>query len=149
MAQHGGPRTPTNPAAVSGPGALSKRTDGKQPIMDIPSSSYGDGVQTQAIQAGAPMAAVGMPSAPSAAPSGPPAAAPVMPTPLTAGSVLPDQPVTHGADSGPGPDSSSLNLGNPVQTQHSSALSLIQAAAQSPTASPAIQYLAQTLSQGF
>lgn len=43
----GGPRTPANPAMVSGPGALSQRTDGgpgndRQPIRVAPGGAYGD-----------------------------------------------------------------------------------------------------------
>ena len=44
----GGYRQPSNPAPVSGPGALSARTDGgagssKQPIRRIPGQAYGEG----------------------------------------------------------------------------------------------------------
>ena len=38
----GGYRKPQNPAAVSGPGALSKRTDGKQPVVRVPDVPYGE-----------------------------------------------------------------------------------------------------------
>ena len=43
----GGYRQPSNPAPVSGPGALSARTDGgagnsKQPIRRIPGQAYGE-----------------------------------------------------------------------------------------------------------
>jgi hypothetical protein len=58
---HGGPRTPSSPAPVSGPGALSKRTDGgpgaKQPVRVPTGGAYGDATQLAQAQAGAPMAA--------------------------------------------------------------------------------------------
>ena len=38
---HGGYRRPTNPSPVSGPGALSRRTDGQQPTQDLPNAKYG------------------------------------------------------------------------------------------------------------
>lgn len=40
----GGPRRPTNPAPVSGPGAMSKRTDGgpAQKLRDLPDAQYGE-----------------------------------------------------------------------------------------------------------
>lgn len=161
---HGGPRQPANPAPVSGPGALSQRTDGKQPIMDLPDAGYGQNAQFRQDQAGAPLP---QSNAPATAPTPGPGAAPgglaallggggqgqpdpgQPPLPLSSGTMLPDQPVTHGADAGPGADSSSLNLGNPIQTQHASALTMIQQLASNPTASPALRFLASSLQQGF
>ena len=57
--KHGGQRTPTKPAAVSGPGALSQRTDGgpSQPVRTIPGLDYGQGVALEGRQAAAPMQA--------------------------------------------------------------------------------------------
>lgn len=110
MAQHGGPRKPSKPAPVSGPGALSKRTDGgPQPMRDLPDAGYGEQAQFQEAQGGAPMA-----GAPPAA--GPPqqgGAPPVEVTPFGAPSARPDEPVTHGADAGAGPGLSSLGLQDP------------------------------------
>lgn len=87
----GGARTPTNPAPVGLPGALSQRTDGgpSQPMAQLPDAGYGEQAEFQAIQAGAPMAAMeGMPSPP---------------TPLSAPTEMPDVPVTAGLPFGPGP----------------------------------------------
>lgn len=90
---HGGPRTPRNPAPVSGPGRLSKRTDGGPRMGNsrLPNAKYGENAQFQDIQNGAPMDAVapvpGMP----------------IPTPLTAPTRRPSEPITAGADFGPGP----------------------------------------------
>lgn len=112
---HGGPRTPSSPAPVSGPGALSKRTDGgpgaKQPVRVPTGGAYGDATQLAQAQAGAPMAASPGGDQPAhsllaglSIPSGPAFGAPTM---------QPDTPVTAGAASGPGPGPEALGL--PVQ----------------------------------
>jgi hypothetical protein len=144
---HGGYRAPANPAPVSGPGSLSQRTDGKQPIMDLPDAKYGENAQFRADQAGAPVPQAASPAT-APVPPGPPDLGPV-PAPLSGGTLIPGQPVTHGADSGPGADSSALGLGSPDAAQHQSALSMVQSLAASPNASPAIRALASSLSGGF
>lgn len=108
----GGYQRPTSPAPVSGPGALSQRTDGgpaeKQPIRNITGLPYGEGQMMTNLQGMAPMEAA--PSTPS--PRG--ASMSAMPSPvipLNAPSQMPDQPVTYGADAGPGPGLASLGLG--------------------------------------
>ncbi len=60
----GGPRQPARPAAVSGPGALSARTDGgagsaKQPIRVATGGAYGERQAAVEQQQAAPMAAAG------------------------------------------------------------------------------------------
>ncbi len=64
----GNDTTPAKPAAVSGPGALSRRTDGgpSQPIRPIPGGTYGDRQASVEQQQAAPMAASNGP------PPGPP-----------------------------------------------------------------------------
>jgi len=101
MADEGGYKQPSNPAPVSGPGALSQRTDGgaveglTQPAQAYTGGAYGNNKstmdqQTAAPLAGDPMAAVRLPSIPlSAPPSG-----------------LPE---SHGANWGEGPG---LDLSN-------------------------------------
>ena len=56
--QQGGYREPSNPAPVSGPGALSQRTDGgpTQGAKYIPGLPYGQGQQTYSNQVAQPMA---------------------------------------------------------------------------------------------
>ena len=104
MAEHGGYRRPSNPAPVSGPGVHSKRTDGKANVQDLANAKYGDNQDFRSIQTAAPMG--GGPSTPSQpAPQARPA-----PTPLTAPTQNPTQPVTAGADAGPGPGSSVLGI---------------------------------------
>ena len=56
----GGYRQPSKPAAVSGPGSLSQRTDGgagnsKQPIRRIPGVAYGEQKGLSEQQAAAPL----------------------------------------------------------------------------------------------
>lgn len=100
MAGKGGYQAPANPAPVSGPGALSQRTDGgpadTQAAKYVSGLPYGEGQELMNIQQSAPMAAMSAP-------------APVIP--LKAPSQRPEEPVTAGANAGPGPDMSSLGLG--------------------------------------
>ena len=103
MAEHGGYRRPSQPAAVSGPGAHSQRTDGRPQQMDLPDAKYGEAAQFQEIQQGAALSA-------SPSPSGGGAPAASLPTPLSDPSASPDQPVTAGADAGSGPGSEALGL---------------------------------------
>lgn len=148
MAGPGGYRAPANPAPVSGPGALSQRTDGRQPVMDLPNADYGQNAEFRTQQAGAAMPQTQSP--PPAGPPGQPTGPSVEPpAPLSGGSLLPDQPVTHGADAGPGPGMDSLNLQSPVQTQYASALDMVNKLAANPNASPALQYLAGALQRGY
>lgn len=104
MAGRGGYRAPTNPAPVSGPGAHSQRTDGKQPQMALPDAQYGEGAAFQEIQGGASMAQTM--SAPSAGAGG----APMTFTGMGAPSEQPDTPVTDGAAMGAGGGMEALGL---------------------------------------
>jgi hypothetical protein len=102
--QHGGRRTPSNPAPVPMPGALSRRTDGgpSQSTVPMTGMGYGENADFNDIQSSAPMAAA--PTVSNArvrrsSPTGQGAAA----TPLFAPTGFPDEPVTAGAPFGPGP----------------------------------------------
>lgn len=101
----GGKRTPAHPAPVSGPGALSARTDGGpgQPVRVVSGGGYGDRKAMVEQQQAAPMQQGG-PSVPAAQPgqgqpqqgfSGP-VVDPFGP------SRRPGEPATAGAASGPG-----------------------------------------------
>lgn len=98
MAERGGYQRPANPAPVSGPGALSARTDGgpadKQPVRPLPNAKYGEGAEFAEAEAGAPMREQQMPQV----------------IPLDAPSGMPDVPVTAGADAGDGPGSYALGI---------------------------------------
>jgi hypothetical protein len=99
---HGGMRRPSNPAPVSGPGSLSRRTDG-QGARYIAGGEYGEGQEMMDLQTSAPMA-----KSPEVKPRRRAAAPPAMdmgpaPTPLFAPTERPDEPITAGAPFGPGP----------------------------------------------
>lgn len=99
----GGARTPSKPAAVSGPGALSQRTDGRpQPVRpEANAGGYGDRKEAIAIQSAAPMRSGGAP-APISSPDemGEPVAVPIDPFGPTN---RPAEPITAGARFGAGP----------------------------------------------
>jgi len=102
----GGPMTtaPMNPlAGPAGPGKYSTRTD----KLEMGSTAYGEGVETQAIKSGAPL------SKTADAVSGPQDRVRPDQTPLTglyAETQRPDEPITSGIDMGPGPGSSALQM---------------------------------------
>ncbi len=90
----GGYKQPSNPAPVSGPGALSQRTDGgavdgmTQPQQQYTGFPYGTNGAIEEQQSGAPMAGNPFPMADV--------------TPLGAPTQRPDQPITAGINEGPG-----------------------------------------------
>lgn len=98
---HGGYREPRKPAAVSGPGKYSRRTDGGpgQTKARLTDAKYGEQKRFQEIQGGAPMG--GQPVDTSAI------------VPLSAPSQRPDEPVTAGSALGPGPGPEVLGMGSP------------------------------------
>ena len=102
-------------AGASGPGKFSKRTD-----MNMGSIAYGEGKETAAIQAGAPMARTpdvrGMPAGQVREAA---AQAPI--TPLFAPSTRPDEPITSGIAMGAGPGPEVLGM-QPVQEKLSDVL---------------------------
>jgi len=127
---HGGSRTPAKPAAVSGPGSLSKRTDGggpKQVISVAPGQAYGDAKQQHADEALVPMgAATPLPNVPAQQLSNPGGGAPQQSPAYQGGDFgaptnRPNEPVTHGSPIGPGggPEALQLGPGNPGATPSS------------------------------
>lgn len=102
---HGGYRKPGNPAPVSGPGKMSKRTDG-QGAKYIPGGEYGEGQEMMDLQTSAPMSkAEGAPrvSAKAARGGGMAAMGGANVTPLFAPTERPEEPITAGAPFGEGP----------------------------------------------
>lgn len=94
---------------VSGPGAMSKRTDlspGQQPQRAVTGLPYGDGQAFLEQQSSAPMSAATQ--AADVAPAQPAATSAAPPAMFGDPTARPDEPVTHGADLGPGADSSIL-----------------------------------------
>ena len=105
----GGYRKPENPAPMSGPGALSQRTDGgaAQGAKYISGLPYGQGQETYNQQTAAPMAAgQAMPSAPTLPPM----------LSLNDETQRPDEPLTAGIDIGEGPGSEVMNVPNRSQS---------------------------------
>jgi hypothetical protein len=114
---HGGSRTPGSPAPASGPGALSRRTDGgpsdpKQPLRVPTGGAYGDATQLKQAEQGAPMGA--STGGDQAVPPGLLAGLSIPAGPgFGEATQQPDVPVTSGAASGPGAGREALGL--PVQ----------------------------------
>lgn len=102
-------------AGASGPGKFSKRTD-----MDLGSIAYGEGVETAAIKAGAPLARTpdvrGIPT------SQVQAAAQESVTPLYAPSQRPDEPVTAGIAMGAGPGPEVLGVNTAASSESLSSI---------------------------
>jgi len=110
---------------VAGPGKFSQRTDQARQPQRVPTGlPYGAAQALQAIEQAAPM---------QASPPLPPV------TPIHAPSQLPGQPVTAGANAGPGPDASVLFNNAPTQPQGSPLVqALSQASASDPSGSLAL-----------
>lgn len=140
--QHGGYRKPANPAPVSGPGKLSRRTDG-QPLQQLPDAAYGEQKTFREIQSGAPMAGGSTGGNP----------LPVTPldmsgvVPLSADSQFSDEPVTAGADAGPGPGSAMLAAAppDPALQYSKSLLPVLTIAANMPFASVEFRQMVRRL----
>ena len=127
-------------AGAAGPGKYSVRTDG----LTLPSAGYGEGVQTQQIMQGAPLAKT--PDVRGAQGSQVKAAAASAPvTPLFAPSERPNEPVTTGIAMGPGagPEVLGVNQGvsdTPEDKQRLlSYLPALEAIAQSPSSTQAFR----------
>lgn len=107
MPEHGGKRTPRNPAPASGPGQLSQRTDGgpQQVLSDVSGMAYGENQAMESLQSAAPMSASGQASS-RAARNAPRARGGQQggskPTSLMSPTSRPGEPVTDGASFGPG-----------------------------------------------
>jgi len=102
--QQGGYRRPSNPAPVSGPGALSQRTDGRQGARYMAGGEYGEGQDMMDLQTSAPMSEAAAQPRPRQPRSGRQVVEEGMsPTPLFAPTERPDEPITAGAPFGPGP----------------------------------------------
>ncbi len=109
MAEQGGKRTPRNPAPVSGPGRLSRRTDGgpAQVNAQMTGMAYGDNEDFMQRQEGAPMSASPKSRGAARVPQGFPMGAMSAiggggAVPLFSETQRPDEPVTAGAPFGPG-----------------------------------------------
>lgn len=127
-------------AGAAGPGKYSVRTDG----LSLGSTSYGEGVETQAIKQGAPLART--PDVRGATGTEVRQAAAQTPvTPLYAPSQRPEEPITHGIAMGPGAGPEALGINAPLQDTDSdkqrllSYLPALEAIAQSPSSTQAFR----------
>lgn len=112
---------PQNPAGASGPGPLSKRTDGgpAQALRNLPDAKYGEASQFQALQQGASLSA--SPNPQGQAPSLDQGALPPNPAagqvvPFSAPTTRPNEPVTSGASLGAGPGITAMGS-SPAQVE--------------------------------
>lgn len=131
----GGYRKPNKPAPVSGPGAMSRRTDGgpedQAAARWIPQDEYGAASELMDIQQSAPMKDTRKV------------------VPLDAPTQRPEEPITAGAPFGPGPGPSPRAEAAPQQPQQRDEVSLIIRAAYAAHPSPEIGALVDWLdSQG-
>lgn len=100
----GNKTTPKNPAPVSGPGALSARTDGgpgssRQPIRPVPGGTYGDRQASIESQQVAPLPNVASSSGPPPLPAGPDGGQgpPMQPNDIFGPTARPGEPITTGS----------------------------------------------------
>lgn len=146
MSGRGGYQAPAHPAPVSGPGAMSRRTDGGpvQKLRDLPDAQYGEAKTFRELQQAAPLEQTPAPGMDSAVPAGgaavPPSSRVV---PFDAPSMRPDEPVTTGAALGPGPGPEVM----PNSLQANTTADLLQRIASVSTSS-AVQALASYASSG-
>jgi hypothetical protein len=145
---------PQTPAGVSGPGPLSKRTDGgpAQALRNLPDAKYGENSQFQALQQGASLSASPNPMGQATqSPGGSPQQLPPNPAagqvvPLSAPTARPNEPVTSGAAVGPGPGPSALG-NQPAQVgqqdigKFSQSLPYFEMLANMPDANPSTRML--------
>ena len=138
------PTAPQNNFGVSATGGAGN--SGKQPMRIAPGGLYGQRTAMVQQQSGAPMAS-SQPTMQNAQPSAPAPTVPQTPlTPLFAPTQRPHEHVTTGAlGSGTAP----VSLPNPIESQYATAYTMFQSMASQPGASPAIQYLAQQIQQGY
>lgn len=155
MAENGGYRKPKNPAAVSGPGASSRRTDGrpsednlKQAKRYVTGMGYGENKELNEIQSQANLAGASTPQNVSATPVPPRMPMSDIPT-IDAPTQRPDEPFTSGLSSGPGPGPEVM-LGTPEYAMSqedvqkvSFTYGILMRAAEQPGASQATRELAR------
>jgi hypothetical protein len=143
----GGARTPSNPAPVSGPGAMSRRTDGGpgQPVMEPGGLPYGENQELRSTQGAAPMSGQS-PQAAALQANGVPLAdmSPNLFDPTNA----PGEPVTAGMPfgAGPGPAGQPMPQG-PTQERLRAALPTMLRMAESPYVSAEFKALAYYIRQ--
>ena len=104
-------------AGASGPGKFSKRTD-----MSLPSAGYGEGVETAAIKAGAPLAKTPSVNPMSRSEQGIAPSQLERITPLYAPTQRPEEPITTGIAIGEGPGPEVLGMRPQMTEKYSDTL---------------------------
>jgi hypothetical protein len=104
-------------AGASGPGKFSKRTD-----MSLPSAGYGEGVETAAIKAGAPLAKTPNVNPMSRSEQGIAPSQLERITPLYAPTQRPEEPITTGIAIGEGPGPEVLGMRPQMTEKYSDTL---------------------------
>jgi hypothetical protein len=137
--QWGGYRKPGNPASVSGPGALAKRTDGTPAIGSAGGEDYGEAQALKDLQRDTPTQSVSAGGNPGGGGGG---MAMPAPTPFDAPGSM-DTPVTDGAALGDGAGLSALGLDPKTESRNLSPgmIQLMLAASQRRDASPSFRKL--------
>jgi hypothetical protein len=139
MAQHGGYRKPSNPAPASGPGKMSRRTDGgpAQAAKYVSGLEYGGGEELMTAQQAAPMAAAGT----GPVPQGDLGMLQQSPQGLFDPT---ERPLTQGQPFGEGAGPEVLATGGepaPTRDKLMAALPMLMKVAESPTSSPELRAL--------
>lgn len=151
----GGYQAPANPAPVSGPGALSQRTDGGpsdgQKLWHWPDSAYGQQQQYVDQQRAQRLAESNpVPDSMSPAGGGGQGGGGVPVTPIHAPTQNPNEPVTSGVDVGPGAGSEVLpQPPHPAVQQWVSAKAAVQALAAQNPGNTGVETLLAALQKGF
>jgi hypothetical protein len=143
MAGKGGYQPPRHPAPVSGPGALSRRTD--QPVANLTDAQYGEASTFRAQQQGAPLSATPQTAAQ-------PSAAEQLAqrfVGLDQPSTHPGEPVTAGAPSGPGPGPEVLASGLSPQASYGTLTSTLQGLAASDSTGAMAALLRKAMELGL
>lgn len=150
---NGGYQAPAKPAAVSGPGKMSQRTD--KPQIENLASDYGENVAMSDLRAQSPIQPARKPTAqPARGGGGGDPLAGLGITGLAAPSEMSDMPITDGADAGPGAGLEALGLPqNPqemsradVAHMHPGLIEAMVRASQSDNATPSFKkYVKQLL----
>lgn len=139
--------TPARPA-VSGPGALSRRTDTgpAQKLQTLGDAQYGEAATFRDLQKSAPLAQAPQPGRATVT-SGSPTGSTPSTIPLNAPTVRPNEPITAGAPVGPGPGPEALGLseGEPDYTTAKTTLQSIADAG----GSTEVQALLQSMNSRF
>lgn len=147
MAGRGGYQAPARPAPVSGPGAMSRRTDG-QAVRNPGGLPYGDNQELASQQAAAPMSGTTVGTG-APGPTAPMVPLTRMSPDLYAPTDRPDEPLTAGVPFGPGPGPEALGPARvpegPSKDRMMALLPVLSRAAEQSYASPELRLIVSHL----